>query len=101
MATSITEVAPTWSVTVASAFMMVYLAHSFEASLKMVVHRFLKKLNEVNPSNENIATKLAEYIPSLSSFTAKPGVVLIFSGVVLVVSEMRIIPCLAPLKQPV
>lgn len=77
--------------------MIVYLAHSFEASLKMDVHRFLKKLNDLCPSNENIVSKLAEDIPSLRNFTPKPGVVLIFSGVVAVVSEMRIITCLDPL----
>ena len=44
---------------------------------------------------------LADDIPSLRNFTAKPGTVLVTEGVVKTVSEIRMIACLEPLKMPV
>ena len=67
----------------------------------MVTHLFLKKLNDFWPSKENIAKILADDMPSLRSFTPKPGTVFVTEGVVKVVSEIRMIACLVPLNMPV
>ena len=48
-----------------------------------------------------MVTVSAESIPSRRNFMPKPGEVWGFSGKVLTVSEILIMPCLAPLKIPV
>lgn len=66
-----------------------------------MVHEFERKLNDGCPANENIAIALAEGMPSLRNFSPNPGEVLITSGVVLLTSEILMIPKSPPLKIPV
>lgn len=98
---SMTDVLPRCLVPSANLDEIVILPHVFCGSARWVVQELLKKLNDGCPANENIPNPLADDMPSLRNLIPNPGEVLITLGLVLLTSEILMIPCWAPLKIPV
>ena len=90
-----------WTRSVASENLRARGTRSRPAGAMWVVKSFRKKFQESCPLTENMATRLAESIPSLRNFNPMPGAVPGLGGAGSLAWESLAYPLVAPWKMPV